>query len=125
MSAGLAMLTYLDEHPEIYTQLEATGQQITEGFKNSLQKLGLGFTINQIGSMFTLFMTSQPVTDFASAKTTDLAFFGRYFHGMLKRGVYLAPSQYESLFFSTALEDSHIQHIITANEEALKEAASL
>ncbi|MCU0338649.1 MAG: glutamate-1-semialdehyde 2,1-aminomutase [Spirosomaceae bacterium] len=125
MSAGLAMLTYLDEHPEVYTQLEATGQHITEGFKNSLQKLGLDLTINQIGSMFTLFMTSQPVTDFASAKTTDLAFFGRYFHGMLKRGVYLAPSQYESLFFSTALEDSHIQHIIAANEEALKEAASL
>ena len=121
MSAGLAMLHYLNDHPEVYDQLEETGQKITNGFKASLQKLGLNYTINQIGSMFTLFMTEQTVTDFPSAKTCDLPLFGRYFHAMLERGVYLAPSQFESLFFSTALEDVHIQHILQANEEALRE----
>jgi len=122
MSAGLAMLHYLNNHPEVYAQLEETGQKITNGFKASLQKLGLNYTINQIGSMFTLFMTEQPVTDFPSAKTCDLPLFGRYFHAMLERGVYLAPSQFESLFFSTAIEDAHIQHILQANEEALQHA---
>jgi glutamate-1-semialdehyde 2,1-aminomutase len=121
MSAGLAMLRYLDSHPEVYTRLEAVGTTITNGFKASLQQLGLNYTINQIGSMFTLFMTDQPVTDFSSAKTSDLALFGRYFQAMLKRGIYLAPSQFESLFFSYALEDQHVQQLIEANEEALKE----
>jgi glutamate-1-semialdehyde 2,1-aminomutase len=121
MSAGLAMLRYLEAHPEVYTRLEAIGTKITEGFTASLTKLGLHFTINQIGSMFTLFMNDQPVTDFNSAKKSDLALFGRYFQAMLKRGIYLAPSQFESLFFSYALEDVHIQQLIEANEEALRE----
>ena len=121
MSAGLAMLRYLEEYPEVYVRLDEVGHKITTGFKSSLQKLGLNYTIKQIGSMFTLFMTDQPVTDFTSAKAADLALFGRYFQAMLKRGIYLAPSQFESLFFSYALEDAHIQRLIEANEEALKE----
>lgn len=121
MSAGLAMLRYLEAHPEVYTRLDKVGNAIAAGFKASLQKLGLNFTINHIGSMFTLFMTAQPVTDFTSAKASDLPMFGRYFQAMLKRGIYLAPSQFESLFFSYALEDAHIQQLIEANEEALRE----
>jgi glutamate-1-semialdehyde 2,1-aminomutase len=120
MSAGLAMLHHLNNHPEVYDRLETIGHQLTAGVQASLQKLGLNYQINQIGSMFTLFMTEQPVTDFTSAKTCNLPQFGRYFHAMLERGVYLAPSQFESLFFSTALEDAHIQHILQANEEALQ-----
>ena len=121
MSAGLAMLRYLNEHPEVYTRLEETGQRLTTGFKASLTKLGLNYTINQLGSMYTLFMTDQPVTDFGSAKTCDLTLFGRYFQAMLKRGIYLAPSQFESLFLSTALTDELIDEIIEANHEALYE----
>ncbi len=121
MSAGLAMLRYLEAHPEVYTRLDEVGNTITAGFKASLQKLGLNYTINHIGSMFTLFMTDQPVTDFNSAKAADLPLFGRYFQAMLKRGIYLAPSQFESLFFSYALEDAHIQQLIETNEEALRE----
>jgi glutamate-1-semialdehyde 2,1-aminomutase len=68
-----------------------------------------------------MFFTDQHVTNFASAKTSNLPLFGRYFNAMLDRGVYMAPSQFESLFLSTALEQSHIQHILTAHEEALKE----
>ncbi|GAB3938830.1 glutamate-1-semialdehyde 2,1-aminomutase [Larkinella terrae] len=121
MSAGLAMLRYLNEHPEVYTQLEATGTRLIDGFRTSLTKLGLDFTINHLGSMYTLFMTERPVSNFVDAKTCDLPLFGRYFQAMLKRGIYLAPSQFESLFLSTALTDEHIDQIIWASEEALKE----
>lgn len=121
MSAGLAMLHYLDTHPEVYTRLDEVGHTITAGFKNSLQKSGLNYTINQIGSMFTLFMTDEPVTNFEAAKKSDLALFGRYFQAMLKRGIYLAPSQFESLFFSYSLQDEHIEQFISCNEEALRE----
>lgn len=121
MSAGLAMLHHLNDHPEVYTRLEAIGEKLATGFRASLNKLGLPYTINQIGSMFTLFMTDQPVTDFTSAKTCDLPRFGRYFHAMLERGVYLAPSQFESLFVSVALTDDLIEQVIQANEESLNE----
>ena len=70
--------------------------------------------------MFSLFFTDKDVTDFQSAKTSDLKLFGRYFHEMLKRGVYLAPSQFESLFVSAAIEDEHVEKILEANYEALK-----
>lgn len=121
MSAGLAMLRYLNEHPEVYSQLEKTGDKLVNGFRNSLIKLGLDFTINHLGSMYTLFMTERPVSNFVDAKTCDLPLFGRYFNAMLKRGVYLAPSQFESLFLSAALTDELVDEVIQANEEALKE----
>ena len=121
MSAGLAMLHYLNDHPEVYTRLEEIGQKLGDGFRNSAAKLGLNYTVNQIGSMFTLFMTDKPVTDLDSAKTSDIPRFGRYFHAMLNRGVYLAPAQYESLFVSTALTDDLIKQVIAANEESLGE----
>ncbi|MCF2493237.1 MULTISPECIES: glutamate-1-semialdehyde 2,1-aminomutase [Dyadobacter] len=125
MAAGLTMLNYLNDHPEVYTQLEASGEKLSTGFKASMQKLGLNYTLNHIGSMYTLFFTDQPVTDFPSAKSSDLPLFGRYFHAMLDRGIYMGPSQFESMFLSTALEDKHLDKIITANEESLKEILDL
>ncbi|MCE7064665.1 glutamate-1-semialdehyde 2,1-aminomutase [Dyadobacter sp. CY326] len=125
MAAGLTMLHYLNDHPEVYTQLEESGSKLANGFRNSMQKLGLNYTLNQIGSMYTLFFTEQPVTDFPSAKASDLPLFGKYFHAMLDRGIYMGPSQFESMFLSTALEDKHIQKILTANEESLKQILSL
>jgi glutamate-1-semialdehyde 2,1-aminomutase len=121
MAAGMAMLTHLDENPSVYTQLENTGNELVNGFKAINQKLSLNYTFNQIGSMFTMFFTDQSVTNFASAKTSDLPLFGRYFNAMLDRGIYMAPSQFESLFLSTALQPQHIQQILTAHEEALRE----
>ncbi|KAB7732784.1 glutamate-1-semialdehyde 2,1-aminomutase [Rudanella paleaurantiibacter] len=125
MSAGLAMLHYLNDHPEVYTRLDEIGNKLATGFQASLTKLGLPYTINQIGSMFTQFMTDKTVTDFETAKTCDVPRFGRYFHAMLKRGVYLAPSQFESLFVSVALTDELIEQVIQANEESLIEAAEM
>ena len=120
MSAGLAMLHHLNDHPEVYSRLDEIGEKLTTGFRAGLQKAGLNYTINQIGSMFTLFMTERAVTNFTEAKSCDLPSFGRYFHAMLDRGVYLAPSQFESLFVSVALTDDLIDQVIQANEESLQ-----
>ncbi|PWJ59011.1 glutamate-1-semialdehyde 2,1-aminomutase [Dyadobacter jejuensis] len=121
MAAGLAMLTYLNENPEVYQQLEATGNQLVSGFQATNAKLGLPYTINHVGSMYTQFFTDQVVTDFPSAKSSNLAMFGKYFHAMLQRGIYLGPSQFESMFISTAIDQTMVNRIIEANEDALKE----
>ena len=86
-----------------------------------MEKLGLKYTLNQIGSMYTLFFTPNAVTDFPSAKSSDLPLFGKYFHAMLNRGIYMGPSQFEAMFLSTALTEAHLDRIIAANEEALRE----
>ncbi len=122
MSAGMAMLTYLNEHPEVYTQLEQTTSRMVAGMQQNLQQAGQQYTINQVGSMFSIFFTDQPVTDFDSAKTSDTTLFGRYFNAMLERGIYLAPSQYESLFVSTAITPEVADQYVQANLEALQEA---
>ena len=119
MAAGLTMLHHLNDHPEIYTQLEATGNQIVGGIRSILDKLNLKYQINHIGSMYSLFFTDTPVIDFETAKTSDTARFGKYFHGMLDKGIYLAPSQYEALFLSTALSQENIAEVLAANEAIL------
>lgn len=121
MAAGITMLKHLSAHPELYTQLEEITKYITSGIKDNLKKLDLNYTINQIGSMFSLFFTDQHVVDFETAKSTNLNLFATYFKGMLDKGVYLAPSQYESLFVSTAIDKEIADHIITSNYETLKE----
>ncbi len=121
MAAGIAMLTHLDSHPEVYHRLEEIGNTLTNGMKANMQKLGLNYTLNHVGSMFTLFFTDKPVNNFEDAKTSNTALFGRYFQAMLKRGIYLAPSQYEAMFLSTALTDEHIKTILQANYESLRE----
>lgn len=120
MSAGLAMLNYLNEHNEIYRALEKTTKKITDGFKKNLESLGLNFTINQQGSMFTIFFTETNVVDFETAKQSDTVKFGEYFRNMLEEGIYLAPSQYEALFISTAITDTIADRIVAANYSALK-----
>ncbi|WP_337043460.1 glutamate-1-semialdehyde 2,1-aminomutase [Emticicia sp. 17c] len=121
MAAGYAMLTHLNEHPEVYAQLEETGHKIVGGIREILNKLGLNYQINHIGSMYSLFFTETPVVDFETAKTSDIPAFSKYFHAMLNQGVYLAPSQYEALFLSTALSSDDIQAVLAANEASLKQ----
>lgn len=121
MAAGLTILKYLNLHPEVYTRLNEIGMQIASGISSINEKLGFDFTINQLGSMYSLFFTAEDVIDFESAKTSDTALFGKYFQAMLHRGVYLAPSQYETLFLSTALTDELIGKILQAHEESMKE----
>jgi len=120
MAAGLAMLQHLHLNADVYTRLEQTGSTLVGGIQGSLDKLGLPYTINHIGSMYSLFFTDIKVKHFADAQTCDTELFGKYFRAMLDQGIYLAPSQYESLFLSTALEQEHLDRILKANESALK-----
>jgi glutamate-1-semialdehyde 2,1-aminomutase len=120
MAAGLAMLQYLDTHPEVYTTIQSHTEKIVQGIQNNLQKLGLSYTINHIGSMFSLFFTDQKVTNFETAKTSDTQKFAKFFQNMLQRNVYFPPSQYESLFISTALSAEDIAHIEQASFESLQ-----
>ncbi len=122
-AAGLAMLRYLHDHPAVYVELSRLTDRLTGGMKQNLADLGLpAYTINQVGSMFSIFFTTERVFDFPSAQKSDLALFARYFQAMLRRGVYLAPSQYESLFVSVALTDELVEQYLKANRDALVEA---
>ena len=121
MSAGLAILRHLNETPQVYEQLEYIGNTIAFGLLDIDRKLGLGNTILQIGSMFTYFFTDKPIRNFEDAKTSDTEKFGRYFRKMLEQGIYLAPSQFESLFVSTAMTDELIGKYLEAHEVALKQ----
>ena len=121
MAAGMTILRKLREHPEIYKQVEQTTRQITTGITKILSSQGLKYTINQIGSMYSLFFTDQKVTNFEIAKSTDAQLFGAYFRGMLSRGIYLAPSQFESLFISNVIQSAEVAAILKATEEVLVE----
>lgn len=124
MTAGLTILKYLKNNPFIYEQLEETGEIISVGIKKTLDELGLNYTVNQIGSMYSLFFTNKKVIDFDTAKTSNIPLFGKYFHAMLNRGIYLAPSQYESLFLSTQIDKKLIKKILKANHESLIEISN-
>ncbi len=119
MAAGIALLTILYENPDIYQRLEAKTAAIADGMRQINARFGKSYTINQIGSMITLFFTEKEVTDFDSAKTSDLEMFRAYFHAMLNAGVYLAPSQFESLFISDAIGEAEIEIILQAHEHAM------
>jgi glutamate-1-semialdehyde 2,1-aminomutase len=123
MAAGLAMLTYLKNNPNVYQQLNQQTTKLTEEIKKQYEMEGLHYTINQVGSMFTLFFTDKPVVDFDSAKTSDTRRFASYFQSMLHQGIYLAPSQFEAMFISTAINDPIIDHILQASKKALKNVA--
>ncbi len=111
VGAGLAMLRHIQAHPEIYDQLnEATGRLAACAPEN--------VTVNRIGSMMTWFFTTTPVTDYDSAKLSDTARFGKFFHAMLERGIYLPPSQYEALFVSTAHSEADIDRTVEAAKES-------
>ncbi len=120
MAAGYTMLSYLNEHDDIYQQIERSTQKIVAGIKKNLELLGLNHTVNQVGSMFSLFFSSERIVDFELAKNCDTEKFGRYFKAMLDRGVYLAPSQFETLFVSSAIGEAEINKTVESNYEVLK-----
>jgi glutamate-1-semialdehyde 2,1-aminomutase len=109
VSAGIAMLRYLKSHPEVYEIIEDRAAQLTANVPD-------GITVNRVGSMFTFFFTpgpvSVPVTDWESAKKADTGRFRQFFHWMLDRGVYLAPSQFEAGFISAAHSQEDISRTV-------------
>jgi glutamate-1-semialdehyde 2,1-aminomutase len=120
MAAGMAMLTYLKNNPEVYQQLERSTNRLVEGLKAQCTEANIGFSINHVGSMFTLFFTDKPVVDFNSAKSSDTGLFANFFQRMLQEGIYLAPSQFEAMFVSTALNEPIIDRILQASKKALQ-----
>jgi glutamate-1-semialdehyde 2,1-aminomutase len=110
VSAGLAMLRELIGNPSIYDNLEARAAQLTAWTPP-------GVTVNRVGSMFTFFFTDSPVTDWESAKRSDTARFAKFFHFMLERGVYLAPSQFEAGFVSQSHSEGDIRCTVDAARE--------
>ncbi len=114
MSAGLAMLTELNERPEIFESLEEKTVHLQEGFDNVLKKKGIPYRINRFGSMISVHFTEEPVVDFKTAANGNNATFKRYFHGMLEQGVYLPPSAFESYFLNDALSYSDLDETIGA-----------
>lgn len=121
MAAGLALLNELRKKPEIYKELNAVSTLLVTGLRDQMKKRSLPFTINQVGSMFTLFFTDKVVTDYDSARTADTVMFGKYFNAMLQRGIYLAPSQFEALFISHAVSNEVANRILEASQAALDE----
>jgi glutamate-1-semialdehyde 2,1-aminomutase len=115
VSAGIAMLSYLKENPQVYKIVEERAAQLCgEHFE--------GVTINRVGSMFTFFFTERSVTDWNSAKTADTEKFKRFFHHMLENGVYLAPSQFEAGFVSSAHSKEDIRHTVAVARDFFKSA---
>jgi glutamate-1-semialdehyde 2,1-aminomutase len=120
MSAGLAMLKHLKANPQVYQHVNSMTKNITDGMLKENKSAGLDFTINAVGSMFTLFFTPTHVTGFDSAKTSDTVAFGKYFQSMLQQGIYLAPSQYEAMFISNSIDQNIVDRILTAHKAAIR-----
>lgn len=119
MSAGLAQLELL-ENEKPWEGLEETSRRLESGLRETIEDLGLDLTLNRVGSMMTLFFSPSEVTNMTSAGRCDTDRYASYFRGMLARGIYLAPSQFEALFVSTAHTNEDIEKMIEAGRESLK-----
>ena len=118
VAAGLATIEALRD-PAVYDRLERLSARFEQGLRSAAAKAGIPLVVNRVGSMLTGFFTDTPVTDYASAKTADTTRYARFFHGMLERGVYLAPSQFEAAFVSLAHTDADIALAARAAAAAL------
>lgn len=119
MNAGLATLKLLQQ-PGTYEALERKTARLAEGLKQLAQEVGLPLQVNAIGAMFSAFFTDVPVKDYASACTSDVERFAKYFRGMLEHGIYLAPSQYEAVFLSVAHTNEDIDQALEQARVVLK-----
>ena len=118
VGAGIATLTELQK-PGTFERLDTLAQRLTEGVTAAFQKAEIPSTINRVGSMFTGFFNPGPVAGLADAEGSDTEMYGRYFHAMQEQGVYIAPSQFEAGFVSTAHTEADIDVTITKVSAAL------
>jgi glutamate-1-semialdehyde 2,1-aminomutase len=116
MSAGLAMLTELNNKPEVFQSLADKTEYLHKGIAKVLTAKGVDHQINRFGSMISVHFTDEPVADFASSAKGDNATFKAYFHGMLDKGIYLPPSAFESYFLNDALTYADLDDTIKALE---------
>jgi len=108
MAAGIAQLTYLRDHPEVYEHINAMSERLFNGIEAILKSQKVNFTTNHIGSIGSLFFTDQKVIDFETAKTSDIDLFSQYFKHMISKNNYIAPAQFEALFISYAHTEKDI-----------------
>jgi glutamate-1-semialdehyde 2,1-aminomutase len=121
MIAGYTMLKTLNEDPLIYMELESKSDYLHRGLDEACRASNTPFVINRLGSMISLHFSEKPVTDFASAAAANNELFKKFFHAMLKRGVYLPPSAFETWFLSHALCNEDLDHTIRTVKESLQE----
>jgi glutamate-1-semialdehyde 2,1-aminomutase len=122
MAAGLATLQELRDHPP-YQSLERRGRNLAEGLRQAASTAGVAVRIAQIGSMWTLFFANEPVTDYETARKSDVKRFAQFFWAMIDRGIYLPCSQFEAAFLSILHSDELIAETVRAAAEALQSIA--
>ena len=119
MSAGIAMLKELKQ-VGFYESLEQRAESLAQGFRAAIEKTGVPAQVDRVASILGLFFTRQPVKNIEDAKTSNLEMFSAYYAGMREQGIYLAPSQFESMFISAAHEREHIEKTIDVAEKVFK-----
>lgn len=119
VAAGLETLGQL-KNPGVYKELERKSKMVAEGFGEAAKAAKIPYYQTRVGSMLGGFFTEEPVTDYASAKKSDTARYGKFFHGMLNQGIYLAPSQFEAMLLSMAHSTSHIRHTVAVARQVFK-----
>ncbi|MFO0803097.1 MAG: glutamate-1-semialdehyde 2,1-aminomutase [Gemmataceae bacterium] len=119
MAAGIATLHELKKNPP-YGKLDELGSKLEAGLRAAATDSGLPFQFNRLGSMWTLFFTGTPVSDFDTAKTADVKRFGRFFWEMMDRGFYLPCSQFEAAFLSAPMTVEHVNATVAAARDSLK-----
>jgi glutamate-1-semialdehyde 2,1-aminomutase len=119
MAAGVATLKQLQE-PGVYEALEKMSNRLAVGLQGAATVAGLPVTFTRVGSMLGMFFTDRPVACFDDAKTSDLKMFAAYYNAMLERGVYLAPSQFEAAFVSSAHTQEDIDETVRAAADVFK-----
>jgi glutamate-1-semialdehyde 2,1-aminomutase len=120
MAAGVATLREL-QSPGFYERLDALSAKLVESVARAAKSAGVSLWLNRVGSMRTPFFVDAPVTDYASARRADTNLYARFFHAMLERGVYLAPSQFEAVFMSSAHTEREIADTVAAAEASFGE----
>jgi glutamate-1-semialdehyde 2,1-aminomutase len=118
MTAGLWSLEALS--PRLYRHMGRLSARLAAGLAEAARGAGVALQINAFGSMLTPFFTTRAVRDYQSALAADTQAYGRFFHAMLARGIYLPPSQFEAWFLSGAHTDRDVEMTITAAREAIK-----
>jgi glutamate-1-semialdehyde 2,1-aminomutase len=121
MAAGMAMLMHLNQDAAVYTRLADKTAYLHKGIERVLKAQGISFTINRVGSMISVHFDAHPVVDFATAKNGDNDTFKTFFHGLLREGIYIAPSAYETWFITDALTYEDLDYTIQAIEKVAQE----
>ena len=119
VTAGIETLRLLRQ-PDVYERLEARARQLCDGVQDAARRAGVSVYATRVGSMFCTFFTDQSVTDYASTSFADTAQFRRYFHALIDAGIYVAPSQFEAAFLSTAHSSGDIAKTVKAARTAFK-----